>query len=167
MTNDPLINALLRAWATQRDYAARLVADLSDDDMVSQPVRGGVTMNHPAWILGHLSAYSPVLARILRLEPFEDPLKHRYGRETRPTGHRADYPSKHVLLADFLAGHDDLAATLARTDLSVLARPIPLARWEPRFPLIADAIVYLMLNHESTHLGQISAWRRAGGRPAV
>jgi uncharacterized damage-inducible protein DinB len=56
---------------------------------------------------------------------------------------------------------------LERIDPSRLAGAIPLERWKQRFPLIADAVVHLMIDHESTHLGQVSAWRRAGGRPSV
>ena len=69
-----LIDAILRTWERQRDYAERLVADLSDADMVSQPVPG-VIMNHPAWVYSHVGLYPPVLAAILREESFEDPAK--------------------------------------------------------------------------------------------
>jgi hypothetical protein len=162
----PLISALLLSWSNQRDYAQRLVADLSDADMVSQPVQG-VTMNHPAWTLGHLSPYPPVLAAILQERPFEDPLNSKYGRGTKPVSDPKAYPSKADLLAEFLKGHDLLARTLEQVDVAVMSKPIPLARWEQRFPRIADAVLYLMLHHEGSHLGQLSAWRRAGGRPSV
>lgn len=161
-----LIDAILRTWARQRDYAQRLVADLSDADMVSQPVPG-VVMNHPAWTFGHIGIYPPVLAAILEGRPFEDPIHHRYGRDSRPLPDPAAYPPKAELMAAYLEGHDRLAAVLERTDPAVLAQPIPLERWKSRFPLIADAVVHLMIDHESTHLGQVSAWRRAGGRPSV
>lgn len=163
---NPLIPAILRSWAHQRDYAQRLVADLSDEDMVAQPVRG-VTMNHPAWTLSHLSAYPPVLAAILRAEPFEDPKSHPFGRDSRPTSDLAAYPRKEALLLTYFAAHDDLALTLLHADAAVLDRPTPLDRWLPRWPKIADAVVHLMIDHESTHLGQLSAWRRAGNRPSV
>jgi hypothetical protein len=162
----PLLAAVLRSWAAQRDYAQRLVADLSDAEMASQPVRG-VTMNHPAWTFGHLSAYPPVLAAILRGQPFEDPIRHRFGRDSRPVNDAAAYPPKAELMRDYLTGHDDLGGALAEVDAEVLARDIPLERWRQRFPRVADAVVHLMIDHESTHLGQVSAWRRAGGRPAV
>jgi hypothetical protein len=161
-----LISSLLLSWQNQRDYAQRLVADLSDQDMVSQPIPG-VTMNHPAWTLGHLSPYPPVLAAILKSEPFTDPLNSKYGRGSKPSPNLSDYPPKSQLLADFLQGHDLLARTLEITDPQVMANPIPLARWKDRFPRIGDAVLYLMLSHEGAHLGQISAWRRAGNRPAV
>lgn len=163
---DPLIAGILRSWSYQRDYAVKLVADLSEADMVSQPVPG-VVMNHPAWVYGHCGVYPPVLAAMLEGKAFEDPIKHRYGRDSRPTPNRADYPSKTEILGGFLAGHDRLAEVLGRVDPGVLARPIPLERWKQRFPTIADAVAHLMLEHEAGHLGQVSAWRRAGGRPAV
>jgi len=164
--SDVLIDAVLRTWRLQRDYAQRLVADLTDQDMVSQPVRG-ITMNHPAWTFGHIGVYPPVLAAILREEPFEDPIKARYGRDSKPVDDAAEYPSKEDLMRAFFAGHDELERTLAGTPRAILARPIPLARWKDRFPLIADAVLHLMIDHESTHLGQVSAWRRAGGRRPV
>jgi Protein of unknown function (DUF664). len=160
----PFIPSLLRSWANQRDYAQKLVADLSDEDMVSQPVPG-VVMNHPAWTLGHLAAYPPVLTAMLLGQPFTDPMHSPYGRGSMPK--ESGYPPKAQLLAEFLDGHDRLAAAVEAAPESAWSAPIPLARWEQRFPEVADAVIYLMLSHEATHLGQISAWRRAGGRPAV
>jgi hypothetical protein len=161
-----MIVGILRSWQYQRDYAVKLVADLADADMTSQPVPG-VVMNHPAWVYGHCGIYPPVLAAMLEGKAFEDPIKHRYGRDSKPTSNRGDYPAKAEIVGSFLAGHDQLAAVLERVDLAVLARPIPLERWKQRFPTIADAVAHLMLEHEAGHLGQVSAWRRAGGRPAV
>ena len=162
----PLLTAILRSWASQRDYAARLVADLSDADMVTQPVRG-ITMNHPAWTFGHLGAYTPVLIKVLREEPFEDPIKHPFGRDSKPQADPGVYPTKGTLMGAYFADHDTLDKTIRAIDPAVFAKPTPLARWVPRWPLIADAVVHLMIDHESTHLGQVSAWRRAGGRPPV
>ena len=163
---DPIIAAIVRSWRAQRDYAERLVADLSDADMVSQPVPG-VVMNHPAWTFGHLSPYGPVLAAILQGRPFDDPMQSPFGKGSKPTSDAAAYPPKTELMATYLRGHDDLEAALTSVDPAVLARPVPLKRWEERFPRIGDVAIHLTLHHESAHLGQISAWRRAGGRAAV
>lgn len=161
-----LIDAILRTWERQKDYAQRLLADLSDADMVAQPVPG-VTLNHPAWTISHLTVYSPVLTAILRAEPFEDPMHHKYGRDSKPKNDIRAYPPKAELVHEYLRTHDELAATLKSVDASVLEKPIPLERWRERFPFIADAVVHLMIDHESAHLGQVSVWRRAGGRPRV
>lgn len=168
-TGHVLIDAILGSWAKQRDYAARLVADLSDSDMVSQPV-AGVVMNHPAWVFSHLSLYPPTLSAILRGAregEFADPIKSPFGKDSKPVGEAGAYLPKAALMAQFFDGHDELAAVLAATDAAALARPIPLKRWEQRFPRVADALVHLMLDHEAGHLGQVSAWRRAGKRPSV
>lgn len=163
---DGAIGAIVRTWRRQREYALRLVADLSDDDMVSQPI-AGVVMNHPAWVLSHLAPYPPVLAAILRGDPFEDPLNSPFGRGSRPLSDRAAYLPKAEIVGKYLAGHDELEGALGGAVPADLDAPIPLARWKERFPLVGDAVIHLMLHHESAHLGQISAWRRAGGRVSV
>lgn len=161
-----LIEGIVRTWERQKDYALRLLADLTDEEMVSQPVPG-VVLNHPAWTFSHLSVYPPVLTAILRGETFEDPIKSRYGRDSAPLADLNAYARKAELVDGYVRGHDKLGATLLATDPAVLERPIPLARWRERFPYVADAVVHLMIDHESAHLGQVSVWRRAGGRGRV
>ncbi len=161
-----LIDALLRTWSKQRDYADRLTADLTDSDMISQPVPG-VTMNHPAWVFSHIGLYPPVLSAILRRQPFIDPAASPFGKDSQPSSTLTDYPTKAALLAGFFLDHDELGDTLAQADPHILELPVPLERWKPRFPFIADLIVHLMIDHEMGHLGQVSAWRRAGRRPCV
>ncbi len=163
---EAVIGAVLRSWAHQRGYAQRLVADLSDEDMVSQPV-AGVTMNHPAWVLSHLTLYAGIVGAMLRGEEFEDPLKHRHGRESRPVNDVNEYPRKEALLAEYFRVHDDAARVLGEVGTGALEREMTLPRWRERWPRVGDAVIHLMLHHEAVHLGQISAWRRAGGRPAV
>lgn len=161
-----LIKSILRSWEHQRDYAERLVADLPDDQLVAQPVPGQ-TMNHAAWILGHLSAYPPVLTAMLQNAPFEDPANHPCGRDSHPLSDRAAYPPKAQIVAHYLTVHDGLSETLADIDPSILQHSTPLARWQERFPHLSDACIHLMLHHEGVHLGQLSAWRRAMGLPSV
>lgn len=161
-----LIDATVRTWAKQRDYAQRLVADLSDEEMTSQPVPG-VVMNHPAWVFSHIGLYPSVLAKILREEPFEDPILSRFGKDSKPSSNRGDYAPKDALMGRYFRDHDEVGEVLQGVDERVLEKPVPLERWTARFPYIADLVAHLMINHEMGHLGQVSAWRRAGGRPAV
>lgn len=164
--DNAFINAVLRAWEDQRGYALRLVADLGDDDFVSQPVED-VVMNHPAWVLSHLGAYAPILTAILREADFEDPASHRYGRSSAPVADPSESPPRDELIARYTGAYDETAAALRAAPGALLAAPTPLERWIPRFPTIADVCVQLLVKHQATHLGQLSAWRRAGGRPPV
>ena len=163
---DAMMKALLTTMAVHRDYVQKLVADVPEAEMVSQPVPG-VVMNHPAWTLGHLLPYCSTVAAMVRGQPFPDPATSPFAKGSAPSTDAGVYPRKAELLAAFLAAHDDAAAAIESADVGVMSRPIPLERWKTRFPTIGDAVVYLMTSHEATHLGQVSAWRRAGKRPAV
>lgn len=153
-------------WPEIRDYALRLVDDLTGDDMIAQPV-AGVTMNHPAWILGHLGAYGPMCADIFRGKPANDPLNHPFGKNSRPEALLDAYGSKGRLVATFRDGYDDAAAALREMDPARLSEPTPIERFLTRFPTIGHLPVQFFVKHTSLHLGQLSAWRRAGGRPPV
>jgi len=163
---DLFIDTNIRAWHEVRGYAQRLVADLADDDMLAQPVPG-VVMNHPAWILSHCALYGPLLAGMLRGEAVEDPKGHRYGFGSQPLDDASAYLPKQELLDRFVAVFDDAAEALRAVTEARLAEPTPLERFRPRFPRIVDLPGQFFVKHNMTHLGQLSAWRRAGGRPAV
>lgn len=164
--SDPVSNAIISEWHELREVAQNLVADLTDDQMVGQPL-DGVTMNHPAWVLSHLSAYAPVLAGILRGESVEDPLSHRYGRGSLPSSDKAEYLPRQELLSSFVAAHDDAALAFTETTPVRLAEPNPIERWLTRFPTIGYLPGQFLVKHNAYHLGQLSAWRRASGLPPI
>ncbi|MCA9285042.1 MAG: DinB family protein [Phycisphaerales bacterium] len=162
----PTPRPLLLSWAHQRDYALRLVGDLSDADMIAQPVPG-VVMNHPAWILSHLLVYTELLGGIVRREPVEDPIDHPHGRKSSPLADAAAYLPRLTLIEKYTNAHDAVAVAVESADDGVWAEPLPFPRWARRWTCIAEAAVHIMVHHEAVHLGQLSAWRRAGGRSAV
>lgn len=160
------IDAISRAWEKQRDYAHRLLADIPESEMIAQPVPG-VVLNHPAWTFSHLTVYPPVLNAMLRGEPFVDPLHNKFGRNSAPENNADVYAKKEQLVAEYFRVHDVLADTMRRIDPTVMDRVVPLDRWKESFRHMADLVVHLMVDHESMHLGQVSVWRRAGGRARV
>jgi len=155
-------NAILITWRRNGECALRLVADLADAQMVAQPVEGKV-MNHPAWILAHLTCYNEVIAKILRRTLKDDPMNHPFGMKSAPSADAAVYPPPASAIEAYRRSHDDAARALVEADDRVLAEDAPLARWRTVHPKVADMIVMLMSKHESLHLGQLSAWRRAMG----
>ena len=160
----PVIDALRLSWGKNLDYAQKLVADVPADRMVHQPAPN---MNHPAWVLGHLNAYHSVIVSLVCGRPFDDPKEHRYGMKSNPVADLDAYPPRAELIDDFVRGHGDVAAALKTAGPDTWTRAVTLERWKPVLPTVGQALVYLMILHESTHLGQLSAWRRVQGMPGV
>lgn len=151
-------------------YAQKLVADVPDDQMCAQPVPGRV-LNHPAFLLGHLTWVHDNRAGALSGQPIgvvasHPEWKELFGMGAKPSSDRAQYPAKAELLKAFEESHAHLGEAAAKATPEALAQPGP----EPmraRFPTVGHLMLGLMTAHFATHLGQLSAWRRAMGLPSV
>lgn len=159
-------SAILITWKRNRDYALRLVGDLSPAQWHAQPAPGRL-VNHPAWIVSHLNVYAPICAAMLRGEPFTDPIDHRYGQKSAVSPNPAEYAPGDELVSIFQMMHDNAQRALEAASDEVFAATNPLERWRVQHPRIGEMLVTLMVKHESFHLGQLSAWRRAMGLPSV
>jgi uncharacterized damage-inducible protein DinB len=148
-TSNPLASAVLITWKRNAEYALRLVEDLPPEAWVAQPVAGR-TMNHPAWVFSHLNLYAAIGACLAEGAPFDDPADHPHGQKSQ-------------LMTAWHALHDRGAAALEVCTPAITSAPNPLPRWRAMHPTVGDMLVTLMVKHESAHLGQLSAWRRAMG----
>ncbi len=157
------IDSLLIGWERNADYAKRLTADLSDAQMLLQPSGA----NHPAWLFSHMNIYHPALIAMLRGQSFEDLKTHRFGMQGKPLQDASLYGTKQTIIDTFLKGHADVAATMREVGEKAFEHDMPLERWRGPFPKVGSILGYLMLVHESTHLGQLSAWRKVQGLPSV
>jgi hypothetical protein len=147
-------------------YANRLAADIAEEQMCLQPVAGRM-MNHPAWIIGHLAWVADngvVFLGLERATPAE--WKELFAPSSKPLPERERYPAKPVLLRALADAHLRLADTVTKAAPEVLAG-LPPERMRRAFPTVKHALAGLMTSHESVHLGQLSAWRRAMGLPSV
>ena len=147
-------------------YAQKLVADVPDEQMCAQPVPDRV-MNHAAFVLGHLAWASENGVKFLgnqsaRAEDWRD----LFGMGATPQADRSRYPAKAALLQQLEEAHAHLAAAVGKATPETLAQPTP-ERMRGRFPTVGSMILGLMTSHEASHLGQLSAWRRALGLPSV
>ena len=159
--NASMIQNLLFVYKFNLDNASELVADLSDEQMVQQPQ--GV-INHPAWTLGHLAFVADYLAITLGAESsLPDGWADHFPTGGTPSGDAADYPSKEAILGQLAAQHERATQLVAEADPTVFEQAFPDERIRGRFPTIGDFTAFLMTSHEASHLGQISAWRRAMG----
>jgi hypothetical protein len=144
--------------------------------MCAQPIAGRV-MNHAAFILGHLAwtcdqgvnllKESVPAATALGDSSWNDAKwKELFAINAKPSLDRKVYPSKEALLAALEDGHKRFATAMRGVNAEVMAQPAP-ERMRARFPDLGHLLVALLTSHEASHLGQLSAWRRALGLPPV
>ncbi len=179
MSNDtlhPLLSAILISWTRNGAYALRMLDGLTDAQFGAQPFPTGSTlpdgsprplMNHPAWIVSHLNIYMPIIGALLTRKPFEDPSDHPFGPKSEISDLKLVYPPRERLIADYARMHAEVETALKAADPTVLTETNPLERWRTMHPRVGDMLVTLVVKHESTHLGQLSAWRRAMGMGRV
>ena len=156
----------LTLYAFNLWYGQALVADLHDEQLAEQPAQG---CNHPAWVLGHLAAIADLGLQLLGKPLALSAEWHElFDPGSIPSPERSLYPSKTELVATYEAAHDRLVdAITAGTDPDRLARPNPISDLRRVLPTLGDLLAHILTTHESTHLGQLSAWRRQLGLPLV
>ena len=160
------VASIIYAWDNQLNYAQALLGDLTDQHMVLRP---GGAMNHPAWILGHVSLYHPIVVDMLANRPFADARDDKlYGFAGQgPVDDLSVYGTKQSIVQRFVDGHEQVAQALLAATPADFARKPNLDRWAAVYPTIEFMLPDLLLHHESLHIGQLSIWRRAAGLPSV
>lgn len=146
------------------DTIVRLVSDVDDARMAEQPV---AAINHPAWLLGHVSIYNGVIAALLKGEGFADPWAEPCGKNSTPTDDRSAYPSKEAIVERFTAGVDAASEAIAGAPAEAWGAAMTHPTWGKQFATVAPAVTFLATTHLSLHAGQLSGWRRAAGLPRV
>jgi uncharacterized damage-inducible protein DinB len=157
-------NDLLFSYRWGAETIERLVSDVPDERFAEQPVEG---INHPAWLLGHVSIYNEVIAALLRGEPFDNPWDAPFGKNSHPTADRSAYPAKSAILSRFHTGYVAASQAIAQATNEAWASPLEHPTWGKQFNTVAPAIIFLTTTHLGLHTGQLSGWRRAAGLPRV
>ncbi len=161
-----MINHLFFVYEFNLNYARALVADIPEDDMFTQP--HGLK-NHPAWLLGHLSFASDFACTLLGFasEDLGTDWGDLFGNGSKPEPDEELYPDKEELIETLEFQHARLAPIVNSCDESFFEQPLGDDNLREIFPTLGDLITYLMTSHETTHLGQLSSWRRAMGLPMI
>ena len=160
------IETIIKQYDFNLKYAKALVHDLSDNQMTSIPANG--LENHPAFTLGHLISGCAVLAEDLGAK-FEMPenwkdlfLRKGPGDPRKPDLDNNKYPTKHFLINELENQHKRVKEILNNIDQNQLNEQFEW-RFSNYMPTLLDVIVFMCVNHEAMHLGQLAAWRRAVG----
>ena len=161
-----------RCYEVHTAYGEKLAADLHDNLFAEQPLPG---MNPPVWILGHVAvvgnfALSLLAGLGLNAPPVELPgWRENFGIGSEPLVYADGFvpPSGEELRAAVRLTHDQFHALTAEVTPEMLTKRPASDRLTDRFPTYGDRLTHLLTTHDAVHWGQLSAWRRAAGLPAV
>ena len=155
---------LIFSYRWNMETMQKLVSDVDDSQMTAQKVEG---INHPAWLLGHVSIYNPVIAALLRGESFGDPWGEPCGKNSSPVADRSQYPSKDAIIERLVVGYRDAVAAMESADPKAWTAPFEHPTWGKQFATVAPAVTFIATTHFALHLGQLSGWRRTMQLPRI
>ncbi len=159
------IEPVLHSFAYGLDFLREQVADVAADDMVAQP--NGI-MNHPAWVIGHLTFACQLLGGAIGLSPWlPDDWAQRFGTGSVPVKDAGRYETKADALAILADAQARLGAGIEQLNDTQLDAPFPVESYRVVFPTIRHALTQVLVGHTANHVGQLSVWRRAMGLPPM
>lgn len=146
-------------------YCRMMTSDLPDDRFTEQPMPG---VNHPAWILGHLTLTADRACALLGgSSQLPTEWTELFGMGSKLASDRSRYPSKDELLAKLEQTHLRLQELVAAAGPEQWAKPSTNPRTKQHLPTVKDGITFLLTGHLGVHLGQLSTWRRMIGLPPL
>ncbi len=142
-------------------YCDMMVSDVPEERICEQPA---AAVNHPAWILGHLSLSADFGLRALGAPTLlDESWSQMFGIGSQPVSESANYPTKAELLATFHAGYAAFREAASNASSELLQQPNPSPRLKEHLPTLELAAAFLLSGHFGVHAGQLSMWRRLAG----
>ena len=155
------MNAVCKNTIATVEYAKMILADVDDASMAEQPMG----LNHPAWLLLHLSTAADYASSLLGGKGVCPPDWNDRADTKKPlTQNRSDYPSKAELLETFERAFKHASELMSKSTPESLSAAQKLGFFEKELPTVEDMATFLLVAHTNLHLGQLSAWRRATGK---
>lgn len=159
------MKAVLHSFAYCLDYLRDQVKDIADTDMVAQP--NGI-MNHPAWVIGHLTHACQLLGGAIGLPPWlPSDWASRFGTGSVPVADAARYGPKATALAMLADAQSRITEAVVKLTDAQIDAPFPDESYRHVFPTIRHALTQVLVGHTANHIGQVSVWRRAMGLPPM
>jgi hypothetical protein len=156
---------VLHSFAYCLDFLREQVADVAAADMVAQP--NGV-MNHPAWVIGHLTQICQNLGGVIGVPPWlPDDWAKRFGTGTLPVADASVYETKDNALTMLRDAQSRITQAVEQLNESRLDEPFPDESFRDVFPSIRHFLTQVLVGHSAYHIGQVGVWRRAMGLPPM
>lgn len=151
-------------------YAQQLLDGVTSEAFARFAAPGGelVESNHPAFIYGHLSLYSPRIIQFCggQAEPIPEGFNELFSNKAKCQDDvdGSIYPEMQQITDFFFDGHNAALEVVQGTDDEVLNQsnpaPGPMAE---KFPTVGSMCNFISAAHIMLHMGQMSAWRRMQG----
>ncbi len=159
------IDPVQHSFAYGLDFLREQVADVADADMVAQPK--GI-LNHPAWVVGHLTFVCQMLGGAIGLAPWlPDDWASRFGPGSQPVADLRVYESKVKALTMLHEAEVRFTRAIDQLDESSLDKPFPVESYLEVFPTIRHSLTQVLVGHTAFHIGQLSIWRTSMGLPPL
>ena len=156
---------VLHSFAYGLDFLREQVADVTAEDMVARP--NGI-MNHPAWVVGHLTYTCELLGGVIGLsEWLPNDWAERFGPGSKPAADAGLYETKADLLSILGDAQARISQTVEQLADSKLDEPFPDESYLYVFPTIRHALTQVLAGHTANHVGQVSIWRQAMNLPPM
>jgi len=146
-------------------YLKMLLEGIDADKTTHQPYPGA---NHPVWIVGHIAdsmGFGAQLAGVDYKAP--DGYGALFGMNSSPEDAAAKYPDLAAVLAELDRAVGIIGPALEAVTDEQLAAEMPDEGFRKMMPTVGDGLTFLVNGHITTHVGQLSAWRRACGMPPL
>jgi len=146
------------------NYAEQLVSTIPADMFAKMPMKD---LSSPAFYIGHLSIYCDRICTLLGRADLVTPMP--YAPDVYKGGavcleQPGLYADKDLLVNTFFERQRRAIEAFACADDKAFAAEHPAeGRFKEMFPTVGSVTAFLLTDHTSIHLGQISAWRRVIG----
>jgi hypothetical protein len=156
---------VLHSFAYSLDFLREQVADVAASDMAAQP--NGI-VNHPAWVIGHLTYAYQLLGSVIGLPAWlPNDWAKRFGPGSGPVADASLYETKNDALAMLGDAQVRITQAVEQLDDSRLDEPFPDRSYRVVFPTVRHALTQVLAGHTAYHIGQLAVWRKAMGLPPM
>ncbi|MGD9633677.1 MAG: DinB family protein [Pirellulales bacterium] len=160
-----MIDEIVHSHSLVINDLRRLIDDVPDEKMTMQV---DTVVNHPAWVIGHLTYSFEAIGGELGITPWLPKVwAGKFGTGSTPVAERESYPSKVDLLKLLADAQQRVVSRLNAIGEPGLSQPLPDIRYREIFPTVGQAVVHVLTAHAALHVGQLTVWRRAVGLPPL
>lgn len=125
-------------------------------------------MNHPLWQIGHVALARVGAAREIGATcEFPEAWAKVFGRGSQPVADASVYPKRAELLAKYKEAVGAFHELAPKATPEQLNAAHSVAALQGVFSTVGDLVSGITCMHDSLHLGQLTAWRRAMGLPSL